>query len=388
MRKHTGLVGLVFLLIAAVAAVITADRANAVVNQYTAVLAGTNEVPSQPNGYTGAADITIDTESFQVCVSATTNVPTGTDPIILDHIHSGGPTVNGPIVVDFNNNLNTCVISNATTVNNIVANPGLFYFNVHTASYPGGALRGQLQQVTEPFDGVLIDCDRIAGTAAIKPPLGNTAGVGSVATKGPMVAGTDPFKPATTTRDCTGIFATSGDGGTPDDVGPLTKLAGKLTGSQTCNLLADPPITDPLDPLDGKLTLTYTTLDPLLRPYASATYIRIGGGDNPLLPDELVISNGIVTKGVGVGGDVYGSFMFAPFQAKNGPADQSFIDANSVIVPGAGSATLGANCIAGLPTPPGTTPTTLGTVFFGTDGTGLLGGVLDSSIGVSLPVDE
>jgi hypothetical protein len=234
-------------------------------------------------------------------------------------------------------------------------------------------------------DTILIDCDRVAGTASIKPPLAFAPGVGSVSTKGPLVAGTDPFKPVTTTRDCTGIFATGGDGSNPEDVGPLTKFAGKLTGSQTCNLLADPPTTDPLDPLDGKFTFTYTATDPLLKTYASSSYLRIGGGDNPLLPDELVVSNGIVTKGVGVGGDVYGSFIFAPYQAKNGPADQSFINGSSVVVPGAGSATLGANCIAQLPTPPGTTPTTLGTAFFGTDGTGLLGGVLDSSIGISLP---
>jgi hypothetical protein len=111
----------------------------------------------------------------------------------------------------------------------------------------------------------------------------------------------------------------------------------------------------------------------------------VGGGDNPALPDELVFSNGIVTKGVGVGGDVYGSFIFAPYKAKLGPANQSFINGSSVIVPGAGSATLGGNCILGVPTPPDTVVTTLGTVFFGTDGTGLLGGVLDSSIGNSLP---
>ena len=54
--------------------------------------------------------------------------------------------------------------------------------------------------------------------------------------------------------------------------------------------MADPPITDPLDPLDGKLTLTYTTLDRAVKPWASSTYIRVGGGTNPLLPDELVVS--------------------------------------------------------------------------------------------------
>jgi hypothetical protein len=228
-------------------------------------------------------------------------------------------------------------------------------------------------------DTVLIDCDRVAGTASVKPPLTNVAVSNTaIATKGPMVQGTDPFKPATTTRDCTGVLATPGDGGNPDDVGPLTKVSGKLVGSATCNLIADPPITDPLDPLDGKLTLTFTTLDPNSKPWASATYVRIGGSSDPLLPDALVVSNGIVTKGAAVGADVYGSFIFAPYdKAKPVVPDQSFIDANGVIVAGAGSTTIGTNCIAGLGT--------LGSAFFGTDGTGLLGGVLNSSIGASLP---
>jgi hypothetical protein len=234
-------------------------------------------------------------------------------------------------------------------------------------------------------DTVLIDCDRIAGTAAIKPPLANVAIANTaISTKGPMVEGLTQFKPVVAPRDCTGLLATPGDGGTPDDVGPLSKVAGKLVGSATCNLIADPPITDPLDPLDGKLTLTYTTLTALLKPWSSLTYIRVGGGTNPLLPDELVVANGIVTKGAGVGADVHGSFIFAPYDAKTKVgdppaliADQSFIDANGVIVAGAGSATIGGNCIVGT--------STIATVFFGTDGTGLLGGVLDSSISISLP---
>jgi hypothetical protein len=228
-------------------------------------------------------------------------------------------------------------------------------------------------------DTILIECDRVAGTASVKPPLTNAAVSNTaVATKGPNVQGTDPFKPAPTTRDCTGILATPGDGGNPDDVGPLTKVSGKLVGSATCNLIADPPITDPLDPLDGKLTLTFTELDPNLKPWASAAYVRIGGSDDPDLPDALVITNGIVTKGAAVGADVFGSFIFAPYsKVKPIVPDQSFINANSEIVAGVGSTQLGLACIGG--------GAPLGSAFFGTDGTGLLGGVLDSSIGASLP---
>jgi hypothetical protein len=81
---------------------------------------------------------------------------------------------------------------------------------------------------------VLIECDRVAGTGKVKPPLSAVAVPDTAASvKGPNVGGTDPFKPLATTRDCTGILATPGDGGNPDDVGPLTKVSGKLIGSAT-----------------------------------------------------------------------------------------------------------------------------------------------------------
>jgi hypothetical protein len=167
----------------------------------------------------------------------------------------------------------------------------------------------------------------------------------------------------------------------------LTKVAAKVTGSGTCDLLADPPITDPYDPSDGKLTMTFANVDPLtLKSYSSSAYIRVANDSDDFLQSDVIdITNGIVTKGVGVGGDVYGRLLFAPFKAKNGPLDQSFLDENSELVPGAGSIALGTNCIAGVPTPPDSVPTTLSSMFFSTDGTGLLGYALDSSIGISLP---
>jgi hypothetical protein len=254
-------------------------------------------------------------------------------------------------------------------------------------------------------DTVLIDCDRVAGSAAINPvlPAGGAVVTTGIATKGPLVknnADLTNFLPVATTRDCTGILATPGDGGTPDDVGLLTKVAGKLSGSATCNLLPGAP-TDPLNPVDGLLTFTFTELTSLLKPWASSVYVRLGQNPNLINLDELDIVAGIVTKGAAVGSDVHGGFVFAPYDAKiKGDFDanpltattvrpnQSFIDANSVIQPGAGSAGIGGDCLAGTPVV-GTNPPvlqTLATAFFSTDGTGLLNGVVNSSFSFTLPV--
>jgi hypothetical protein len=250
----------------------------------------------------------------------------------------------------------------------------------------------------------LFECDHVGGTASIKPALSNVAlDNTAVSVKGPLQAASPavPFKPVATTRDCTGILATTGDGGggTPDQLGNLTAVKGKLVGSGTCWLTDDPPpppnaVPNPLLPLTGKLSFTWTTQDPVkLKPYVTDTYIRIGGGDNPDIPDELVVKAGIVTKGPGIGGDPYGSFIFAPYDAKtkadfdNNPAtpvsvrpDQSQLNAAGDLVAGVGSLLIGLDCIAGT--------TSMATAVFATDGTNLTFFPFDSELGVSLPVPE
>ena len=69
------------------------------------------------------------------------------------HIHSGGEATNGPVVIALapipaSGNPGTssgCVGGIAAGVlANIRNNPDLFYVNVHTPDFPGGAVRGQL----------------------------------------------------------------------------------------------------------------------------------------------------------------------------------------------------------------------------------------------------
>jgi hypothetical protein len=71
---------------------------------------------------------------------------------VAAHIHLGAAGTNGPVKVGFfagalPANLTAvtgCVTSDAATVDAIKANPAGFYANVHTAEFPGGAIRGQL----------------------------------------------------------------------------------------------------------------------------------------------------------------------------------------------------------------------------------------------------
>lgn len=114
--------------------------------------------PGDPNG-SGAATVTIDPVSGQVCFQI--NV-TGIQPATASHIHEAPAGSNGPVVVPLNTtgftgNASGCVTGDKTKLAAIVANPSGFYVNVHTAAFPGGAVRGQLA---------------VAPNTAMSPPAG------------------------------------------------------------------------------------------------------------------------------------------------------------------------------------------------------------------------
>jgi hypothetical protein len=126
---------------------------------FTADLRPANEVPPVGNaesGGRGNVQITVDNNTatfyFQL-----TGFPADTR-VVGAHIHTAGPGVNGPIVV--NTGLSAAsplVLSNgiteytarnipvdASVVQAMTNNPLGFYFNVHSPLNPGGFARGQL----------------------------------------------------------------------------------------------------------------------------------------------------------------------------------------------------------------------------------------------------
>ena len=79
-------------------------------------------------------------------------------PATAAHIHEGAPGTNGPVVASLgapgDGNAADCLTEGeagkfptgeAGIVQDILANPGDYYVNVHTAEFPGGAIRGQLR---------------------------------------------------------------------------------------------------------------------------------------------------------------------------------------------------------------------------------------------------
>jgi len=137
---------------------------------FTAALSPANEVPPVTNAdangrgtgtFTlnltrdGAGAITAATSTF---VLTLTGFPAGT-VVRAMHIHPGAPGVNGPPLIDSGLTAATALTLAAGTLTNqtfaniplaatsaqeMITNPNGFYFNVHTALNPGGAVRAQL----------------------------------------------------------------------------------------------------------------------------------------------------------------------------------------------------------------------------------------------------
>ena len=127
-----------------------ADEGNNQSADLTAGLAGIN-------GQRGGAVVTLNSTTGTVCWNI--RVSHLKSPVILAHIHKGGATVIGPVVVPFFNFLGSpstarhfkgCTSGvSASLIGEIVANPGGYYVNVHTVTQPGGAVRGQLSDQRE-----------------------------------------------------------------------------------------------------------------------------------------------------------------------------------------------------------------------------------------------
>ena len=123
--------------------------ARAQVSTYTALLTGANETPNpaDPDGV-GFAVFTLDPGAGTISFTAyAQNIAAPT----ASHIHRGAAGVTGPVVIPFNKPFNSGVSSDTLTgiaaglMTDIIANPPGYYFNIHNADFPGGAIRGELR---------------------------------------------------------------------------------------------------------------------------------------------------------------------------------------------------------------------------------------------------
>ncbi|OYU35899.1 CHRD domain-containing protein [Novosphingobium sp. PASSN1] len=110
----------------------------------TANLSGANEVGGGAPEGNGAFRAEVNTESGDFCYTLyaeKTAAPT------MAHVHTGAAGSNGGPLISIDvtgKGSDMCIAVEPDKLKSIIANPAGFYVNIHTADFPGGAVRGQL----------------------------------------------------------------------------------------------------------------------------------------------------------------------------------------------------------------------------------------------------
>jgi hypothetical protein len=133
-------------LIAAVAIALAVPTvANAESIAFTADLKGSSEVPPNDSQGTGSVEATFDTESKAFAWTIEYSGLTG--DATAAHFHGpAAPDANAGPVVPIEGSLASPIEGEATLTDEQAGQlqDGMWYFNVHTAQYPDGELRGQV----------------------------------------------------------------------------------------------------------------------------------------------------------------------------------------------------------------------------------------------------
>jgi CHRD domain len=100
--------------------------------------------PGDPDG-SGTASFTFNPGTGEVCYEFSV---TGVEPLAAAHIHVAPVGSPGPVVIPLPPTSATggsgCVTADRELIRAILIDPSAYYFNVHNAPFPAGALRGQL----------------------------------------------------------------------------------------------------------------------------------------------------------------------------------------------------------------------------------------------------
>ena len=133
----------------ATAAMLLAVPAHAEMLNLTAELSGTAEVPANESAGTGMLEATYDTETMMFTWTVTYEGLTGDATAAHFHGPAAADATAGP-VVPIEGDLASPIEGSATLTEEQATQlqDGMWYFNLHTAEYPDGEIRGQVAAAT------------------------------------------------------------------------------------------------------------------------------------------------------------------------------------------------------------------------------------------------
>lgn len=153
MRVRLSAFGLVGALLVLTAAPVSADRLAGSSHggrPLAAELSGQSEVPPNGSPATGSAKFTVNHGHGEVCWAISFSGLTS--PATAAHIHVGPSGANGPVVIPTPVPVATsgvaegCAVVDRSLAKAIKDDPAAYYHNIHTATFPGGEIRGQLHR--------------------------------------------------------------------------------------------------------------------------------------------------------------------------------------------------------------------------------------------------
>src|SRR4051812_38377180 len=134
---------------------------------FTITMTGDAESPAGDPVATGTATVRLRAGQGQVCYKVAADNLGGA--AVAMHIHKGGAGTAGPVVIPLatpgaDGKAAGCAGVARALVAQILASPAGYYLNVHTAAFPGGAVRGQLTGTSASAAGTVISLD-LKGTS-------------------------------------------------------------------------------------------------------------------------------------------------------------------------------------------------------------------------------
>lgn len=311
----------------------------------SAVLSGSAEAPAagDPDG-SGTATVTVDPAAGTLCYTlqvAAIDAPTGA------HIHEAAPGVAGPIQVTLTT---PDVVTGASSdcadagdysatevppaavsafLTDLATNPQKYYVNVHTAAFPGGAVRGQLNNprlcgtVTRTTAGVISIGATVVPAAAMTADVAAQLAAAAMANASVCVDAT--YNASGTVLAATNVDATfsvcamvvaSGSGATRTfTVAGVTLPAGQLSASEAAALelaltnqtnacvnlvIADSVVTSVSGQVDvcvtvGARTATSIVLDGVTIPLGTGSSVAAGVTQGATLSLRVAVNDGAVT---------------------------------------------------------------------------------------------
>ncbi len=148
---------------------------------FTATLSGANEVPARATTATGTATLILDTATGKAVLSVSySGLSAG---LTGAHIHCCAlPTANAGVLQGFDSQLTAGSTSGSltnwalpitfTAQQMADLKNGLMYVNIHTSTYLGGEIRGQLYAVPEPGTLLLLGAGLLSVASALKKRRG------------------------------------------------------------------------------------------------------------------------------------------------------------------------------------------------------------------------